>query len=86
MTDMQYDIDVKEIIVPTMLSIDESAKRSGLPAHFVRQLCITNQIVYVKAGTKYLVNFEKLIDFLNTGTQEQQTEKPLKYIKLGGLK
>lgn len=85
MNDVQYDVEVKEIIVPTMLSIAEAAERSGLAQHYVRQLCLTNQIVYVRAGKKYLVNFEKLIDFLNTGTKEIPMEKPLRLLKrIGG--
>ena len=73
--------DIKDIIVPTMLSIAEAAERSGLPQHYVRQLCLTNQIVFVRAGRKYLVNFEKLIDFLNTGTKEEPIEQPLRLLK-----
>ena len=52
---------------PTMLTINQTADRIGLAKHFIRQLCLENKICHVKAGSKYLVNFEKLIDFLNTG-------------------
>lgn len=50
---------------PTMLSIRETAEMSGLAEHFIRQLCLQNKIVYRKAGVKYLINYEKFIEYLN---------------------
>ena len=51
--------------IPTMLTIEETARRTGVAPYFVRQCCLKNQIAYVKAGRKYLVNFEKFVDYLN---------------------
>lgn len=56
------------IRVPTMVTIREAARRTGVSYDFIWKLCRSNQIVYVKAGKKFLVNFEKFVDFLNTGT------------------
>lgn len=56
------------IKVPTMITIREAAKRTGVSYDFVWKLCRSNQIVYVKAGKKFLVNFEKFVEFLNNGT------------------
>lgn len=53
--------------IPRMLKIDEVAAEFGLTRHFVRQLCLNDKIVYVKAGRKYLINAEKLAEYLNTG-------------------
>lgn len=53
--------------MPTMLTINETAARSGLARHYLRQLCVQGRICYVKAGSKYLINFERLVEFLNTG-------------------
>ena len=53
--------------IPTMLTINETAVRSGLAKHFIRQLCVQDKICYCKAGQKYLINYEKFIDYLNTG-------------------
>lgn len=50
---------------PTMLTIKETAKRTGLAEHYIRQLCLENKIVYRKAGTKHLINLEKFIEYLN---------------------
>jgi len=52
---------------PTMLTIKQTAEQSGLAMHYVRQLCLQKKICYVMAGQKYLINFEKFIEFLNTG-------------------
>ncbi len=51
--------------LPIMLTIREVAERLKLPEHFIRKLCWENKIVYIKAGNKYLINFRKLIDYLN---------------------
>ena len=52
---------------PIMLTINQTAERSGLAAHYIRQLCVQGKIVHCRAGSKYLVNFEKFVEFLNTG-------------------
>lgn len=54
-------------IAPTMLTIKEAAKRSGLAQHYLRQLCISGKIVFVRAGNKYLINYDLLIAYLNNG-------------------
>ena len=56
-----------ECSVPTMLTISETAEQSGLAKHYVRQLCLQNKIRHVRAGNKYLINFEMFVEFLNTG-------------------
>jgi len=52
---------------PTMLTIKETAQRLGLAKHYVRQLCLQGKIIYCKAGNKYLINIDKLIEYLNIG-------------------
>jgi len=54
--------------IPKMLTIDQAAKETGLSKHYIRQLCVTRQIVFVKAGKKYLINLSKLVDFFNGDT------------------
>lgn len=56
------------IIVPRMCTIKQTAEKTGLAYNYIRNLCLQNKIVYVRAGNKYLVNVDKLIDYLNTGT------------------
>lgn len=53
--------------IPEMLPIKEVASRTGLSYDYIRKLCIENRIVYVRAGVKYLVNFQKFCEYLNKG-------------------
>ena len=55
----------------TMLTITETAEAFNLPVHFIRRLCLTNQIVFVKSGKKFLVNKEKFVSYLNNPQQEK---------------
>lgn len=52
-------------MIPTMLPIKEVAKQTGLSYEYIRTLCIQNKIIFVRTGTKYLINMERFIDFLN---------------------
>ena len=56
-----------ETLFPTMKTINEVAKITGLAKHYIRQLVLQNKIVHVKAGKKFLINLEKFIEFLNNG-------------------
>ena len=53
--------------IPTMYTINAAKQATGLSYDYIRKLCLANKIVYVRAGNKYLVNMEKLIEFLNSG-------------------
>ena len=61
---------MEEMKIPTMLSIPDTAKRTGLSKTYIRKLCWDRKISYVKSGSKYLVNLEKLVEFLNTSQTE----------------
>ena len=56
-----------EIKIPTMLSLREAAKRTGLSYDYLRKACNRNEIVHVRCGNKILINLEKLIEHLNVG-------------------
>lgn len=60
---------------PTMLPIRKAAELSGCSYDFIRKLCITKQICFVRAGSKYLINWEKFVDFLN-GEEAEEIEDP----------
>ena len=53
------------VSAPRMLTIKETAKETHLAENYLRFLCRTDAIVYVRAGNKYLINYEKLVEFLN---------------------
>lgn len=51
---------------PEMLTLNETSSRSGLPYGYIRKLCIQGKIVHIRTGVKYLVNWNKFVDYLNT--------------------
>ena len=65
---------IKDQIVPTMKSICECSQIAGLAKYHVRQLVLQDKIKYVKAGRKYLVNLESLIEYLNNGETHVKTK------------
>ena len=62
--------NVTELKIPRMVPIQTVADECGFSYKTLWKMCKENQIVYIKAGNKYLINFEKFIEFLNTGEQE----------------
>ena len=63
---MSETVDV-EMKIPTMLSLREAAKRTGLSYDYLRKACNRQEIVHVRCGNKILINLEKLIEYLNDG-------------------
>lgn len=59
--------------IPQMVTIRQASERTGVSYDAIRKMCLNNQIVYIKAGNKFLINFGKLVDYLNTGDQEEQS-------------
>lgn len=51
--------------LPKMKTIKEISKLSGLSYYYIRNLCLNNQIVYVRAGNKFLINYDRFAEFLN---------------------
>lgn len=50
-----------------METINEASKISGLAKYRIRQMVLQNKVKYVRAGKKYLINIESLIEYLNQG-------------------
>ena len=60
--------------VPDMITIREPSRRTGLSYNCLRVWCLKGKIVHVRIGNgKFLINFERLVEFLNTsnGADEQ---------------
>lgn len=53
--------------LPNMKSIKEMVELTGLSYSFLRQLCMQNKIVHIRSGKKYLINYDRFIDYLNIG-------------------
>ena len=53
--------------MPRMLKLRDAAAETGLTYSCLRRWILTGQFTYfVKAGSKYLVNMDRLAEFLNT--------------------
>ncbi len=61
-------------LIPRMATINEASKITGLAKYFIRQLAITNKVKTIKAGNKYLINIDKLIEYLNGGDNEAESD------------
>lgn len=61
--------------IPTMVTIRKAAELTGLSYNCLRKLCISQQIVHIKAGSKFLINLEKLTEYLNQGEVNQSPER-----------
>lgn len=57
--------DATELQVPTMLPLKEVSARTGLRYEFLRQLCLKGEIVHIRAGVKFLINWERFVEYLN---------------------
>lgn len=60
--------------IPCMKTINEAAGIVNLAKYHIRQLVLQDKIRYVKAGQKYLVNLESLIEYLNNGETKTNIE------------
>ena len=56
--------------VVQMVTLKEAASRTGISYDRLRKMCITRQIVHIKAGNKFLLNWDRLVDYLNAGEPE----------------
>lgn len=53
------------IDIPTLATLKEAAALTGLSYGFLRQKALAGEIVAIRAGRKFLVNLDKLVDYLN---------------------
>ena len=48
-----------------MLTLREASKRTGLSYDRLRKMCLADEIIYIRSGAKFLVNYTKLVEYLN---------------------
>ena len=53
-------------LIPQMVTLKEAAARTGLSYDFLRKACLHGSIVHIRCGSKFLINFDKLVEYLNT--------------------
>ena len=75
------DKQMNNPIPPRMLTIGATAAETGLAQNFIRKLCLENRIIYVRAGNKFLVNYDRLLDYLNAGDAVAETETRFEAIR-----
>lgn len=51
--------------LPRMKTIKEMMALTGLSYTMLRNLCLENKIVHIRAGKKYLINCDRFADYLN---------------------
>ncbi len=71
----------KEIDIPCMITINEAAQIVKLAKYHIRQLVLQDKVKYVKAGRKYLLNLDSLINYLQNGDKKERKENNEKNIR-----
>ena len=63
-------------MIPDMIPITEVCRRiPGLSYDFIRKGCLAGKIVHIRVGNgKYLINFGRLVEWLNTTYGGDQNE------------
>lgn len=51
--------------LPRMKTLKEMAELTGLSYTALRNLCMEKKIVHIRAGKKYLINYDRFVDYLN---------------------
>ena len=67
--------NVEELKVPRMETIKTTAALFNLPVHFIRQKVTSGEIVAVRAGRRFLVNVDKLAEYLNSSKVKPETDE-----------
>ena len=52
---------------PSMMTLNQAAEATGLSYDHLRKLCLQKKIVFVRAGSKYLINADRLREYLDKG-------------------
>lgn len=61
--------------MPTMVTMNKAAELTGVKYSALRRWIKSGEFTYYRmAGSKYLINLERLVDFLNTPAVVSQAE------------
>ena len=66
-------------LVPEMITLNEASKRTGLSYDLLRKMCLRGTIVHIKAGNRYLINWRRLCQYLDTATGDEYKEQEEDY-------
>ena len=70
------NINITEQIRPRMLTIRETARTGILPEYALRTLVRQGKIPGIQVGTKFLVNYDRLCDWLNNSGNTSSENTP----------
>lgn len=59
--------------MPVMKSLNEAEKLSGMPYTTLRKLCMAGKIVHIRLGSKYMINWNKFVEYLNNGDGPEES-------------
>lgn len=62
-----YEVHYEPVVLPTMVTIKEAAKASGLAVYRVRQLCKEGKVKHIHCGRRILIQLQSLRDYLEAG-------------------
>lgn len=54
-------------IAPRMMTVKQLSEQTGISEFHIRRLIKGNRVTYIRTGTKYLVNYDKFVEYLNNG-------------------
>lgn len=63
------------ISYPNMLSIKKAAEQFGISQYFLRNLCRSGKVRFVRVGNRWLVNVDSLSKYFNEGDNPAVSEK-----------
>lgn len=53
--------------IPKMITLLEASELTGLSYDFLRKHCLDGTLVHIRTGRKFLLNADKLAEYLNVG-------------------
>ena len=68
-----YEVHHEVVIFPTMVTVKEAAKASGLAVFRIRQLCKEGKVKYINCGRRILIQLQSLRDYLESGDPPTST-------------
>ena len=64
MNDENIKVKRMRTIKECVKMLKEEDPNSAITYNTIRTLCLNNQVSFIKIGTRYLVNYDSLLDYL----------------------
>ena len=53
--------------IPVMVTVDKASDATGITKYRLREWCKEKRITCIRCGNRFLINLDKLIEYLNEG-------------------